>query len=104
MTQFDYTARQSVRAAQWRQDNLTEMQELLKDIVEEDFDGDPCVYADYIDPYFLNSLGYRGGYFVLKFYANDDMEVDPGRWVVVYEDGEVEIMDDQQFHKMFVKS
>lgn len=104
MGKFDYEARQAVKAAQWKEDNLAEMQELLKDIVQEDFDGQPCVYAEEIEPYFLNSLGHRPGYMLLQFYAGDDMEVDPGRWVVVYEDGEVEIMDHIEFHKMFLKS
>lgn len=80
------------------------MYAVLKGVVEEDFDGTPQVYCDYIEPYFLHSLGTRGGYFSLKFYAGDDMEVDPGNWVVVYEDSEVEIMSHEQFHKMFEKS
>lgn len=101
---FAYEARQTVKAAQWREDNLEEMKELLQDIVEKDLDGTPCVYAEEIEPYFVTSLGYRPGYMILKFYAGDDMEVDPGMWVVVYEDGEIEIMEDTQFHKMFLKS
>lgn len=80
------------------------MKELLKDVVDSNQWDGPEVYADYIEPYFLRSLGDRGGYYMLKFYAGDDMEVDPGQWVVVYEDGEIEIMDDEQFHRMFERS
>lgn len=104
MDKFDYKARQTVRAAQWKEDNLEEMKELLKDVLEKDFDGEPCIYASEIEPYFLTSLGYRPGYMLLQFYAGDDMEVDPGRWVVVYEDGEIEVMGDLEFNKMFLKS
>lgn len=104
MGKFDYEARRQVRAAQWREGNLEEMQELLQDIVEKDIDGELCVYTQEIEPYFLSSLGHQPGYLILKFYAHDDMEVDPGMWVVVYEDGEVETMDNDLFHKMFTKS
>ena len=98
---FDYVAIQRVKAAQWTGENLSEMQDLLEGVVDSNDRDGVEVYREYIDPYFLRSLGNRGGYYVLKFYAGDDEEVDPGRWVVVYEDGEVEIMDDEQFHKMF---
>jgi hypothetical protein len=40
---------------------------------------------------------------MLKFYAGDDMEVDPGQWVVVYDDKEIEVMDEDQFKKMGFK-
>jgi hypothetical protein len=101
---FEYRAKQNVRACQWTGENLEELRWLLKGVVENDIDGDPCVYREYIEPYFTH---YRGkthanpGYYMLQFYAGDDMEVDPGRWVVVYEDSEVELMDDEQFNKMF---
>jgi len=97
-----YVARQTVNAVQWREDNLDEMITLLKDVVENDADG-PCVYVDEVEPYFLQSLGHQPGYFMLKFYSGDDMEVDPGQWVIVYEDDEIEIMNDEQFNRMFRK-
>lgn len=103
MEQFSYRAKQNVQAAQWKEHNLEEMKILLKDIVTHNQWDGPEVYADYIEPYFLHSLGDRGGYHMLQFYAGDDIEVDPGMWVIVYEDGEVEIMDDFQFTKMFEK-
>lgn len=93
-----YKAKQVVNAAQWKEDNLNEMRELLKDVVDKDIDGIPCVYADEIEPYFLTSLGYRPGYKILK---TEFDEFDPGIWVVVYEDGIVEGIDDEQFNKMF---
>lgn len=100
MSKFDYVAKQSVCAAQWRGDNLDEMKELLKDVVEADETGDPYVYADEIEPIFLTSLGYRPGYMILKTEMD---EFDPGMWIVVYEDGEFEGMDDEQFNRMFRK-
>jgi hypothetical protein len=97
----NYRAKQTVKAVQWQEDNLQEMIDLLRDVVEKDAEGNPCVYAQEVEPYFLRSLGYRQGYMILTFYAGDDMEVDPGIWVVVYEDGEVETMENEQFNKMF---
>lgn len=99
-----YVTSIEVSAAQWTGHNLDEMKKLLKNVVDNNpWDGIE-VYVDYIEPYYISSLGNRGGYNLLKFYAGDDMEVDPGNWVVVYSDGEVEIMDDEQFTKMgFVK-
>lgn len=100
-----YRAKQQVAAIQWREDNLDEMIKLLTNVVEHDIDNVPCVYAEEIEPYFISVLGYRPGYKILKFYAtSDDMEVDPGRWVVVYEDDEVEIMNDEEFNRRFEKS
>jgi hypothetical protein len=77
------------------------MRTLLKDIVDSnEWDGVE-VYSDYIDPYSLPSSGEHDGYHVLKFYAGDDMEVDPDQWVVVYEDDEIEIMNNKQFNTRF---
>ena len=95
-----YKAKQSIEAAQWKEDNLDEMRELLRGVVGSDSDGVPFVYADEIEPYFLTSLGHRPGYLVLK---TEFDEFDPGVWVVVYEDGSFEGMDDEQFNKMFEK-
>lgn len=99
-----YRAKQTITAAQWRGDNLDEMKELLKDVVESnEWDG-PEVYSEYIEPYFLPRAKIDGGgYNMLEFYSSGTCkeEVDPGRWVVVYEDNEVEIMDYEQFDKMF---
>jgi hypothetical protein len=106
MGKFDYAAKQLIQAAQWDQSNYEDMKDLLRGVVEcNDFDGIE-VYTEYIEPYFLSYRGEthsQAGYYILKFYAGDDMEVDPGMWVVVYEDGEVEIMEDQQFNRMFEK-
>jgi hypothetical protein len=100
MSKFDYEYVRTVRAAQWLGDNLEEMKELLKDSVySNEFDG-PEVYTEDIEAMF----GY-GGYTMLKFYAwEDDQEVDPGQWVVVYDDGEYgEILQDGEFTSMFRK-
>ncbi len=100
----EYRAIIEVLAVQWTGHNLDEMKELLKDVVQHNQWDGPEVYSDYVEPYHIASLGTLGGYSVLKFYAGDDMEVDPGQWVVVYEDGEVEIMDEGSFARMgFVK-
>jgi ABC-type nitrate/sulfonate/bicarbonate transport system substrate-binding protein len=93
-----YVAKQTVNAVQWTGDNLDEMRELLEEILGA-YEVD--VYAEYIEPYFISSLGNSGGYNMLKFYAGDDYEVDPGNWVVVYDDLEVEIMDNDEFNRMF---
>lgn len=105
METFNYRAKQNVKAAQWTGNNLDEMKMLVTDVIESNqWDGIE-VYSEYIEPYFLPSSGiHGGGYNMLQFYAGDDMEVDPGNWVVVYEDNEVEVMSDEQFHKMFEKS
>lgn len=103
-----YRAKQSVTAVQWKsadtkdETNIEEFGPLLADIVGWNEYAGPEIYVTYIEPYFLTT-GPGGGYFILQFYAGDDMEVDPGQWVVVYEDGEVEIMNDEQFNKMFEK-
>jgi hypothetical protein len=96
-----YRAKQTINAARWNETNFEEMVELLKGVVDHDATGTPCVYVETIEPYFISSLGNVSGYSMLQFYAGDDMEVDPGMWVVVYEDNEVEIMEDFQFHRMF---
>lgn len=97
---FDFVTTIHVRAVRWDGENLEQMKWLLKNIVENDFDGEPCVYRDYVEPYNL-SIGSFGGYYMLKFEAwGDDQEVDPGCWVVVYDDGEGEIMDNEQFDRM----
>lgn len=102
---FKWTSRINVEAAQWTGDNLNEMKILLMPYVDNnEWDG-PEVYLEEIEPYFLPSIQkHGGGYNMLKFYAGDDMEVDPGQWVVIYEDREIEIMNDEQFHKMFGRS
>jgi len=104
MDQFTYLAKQTVQAAQWTGHNLSEMKDLLEDVLSHNpWDGLE-LYVEEIEPYFLFSQGLREGYNVLKFYASgDDMEVDPGIWVVVYSDGEIELMEDEQFNKMFAK-
>lgn len=101
---FTYVPKLEVKAAQWNQTNLDEMKELLKDHVDHnEWDG-PEVYADFIEDYFLRGLNRSGGgYYMLKFYAGDDMEVDPGQWVVCYDDGEVELMEDEQFRRLYDK-
>lgn len=97
-----YQAKQRVYAAQWTGENIEEMKDLLLDVVESNQWDGPEIYSEYIEPYFLTSLNRAGGgYNMLTFYAGADMEVDPGQWIVVYEDNEVEIMDDAQFNKMF---
>lgn len=101
---MQYKARQTVNAAQWNGFNLNEMQDLLEGVVDSNDRDGVEVYSDYIEPYFItyrDKTHARSGYHLLKFYAGDDMEVDPGQWVIVYEDGEVEIMDDDQFNKIF---
>ncbi len=102
---FDYVTTINVRAVQWTGENIEEMKWLLKGIIEDDFDGEPCVYRQYIEPIYLAALGYQAGYYLLQFEAwGDDQEVDPGIWVVVYSDGEGELMDNEQFNRMgFVK-
>lgn len=95
-----YTAITEVFAAQWTGENLEEMKELLAPYVDGDDEG-PFVFADYIEPYFFPRSGIDGGgYNMLKFGSCGGHEVDPGCWVVVYADGEIESMDDMQFRKM----
>lgn len=99
-----YKAKQTVQALQWSGSNLNEMKELLAPYVDGDEEG-PYVYADYIEPYFLPNSGINGGgYTILKFGSCGGYEVDPTSWVVVYEDGEIEIMNDREFDKRFEKS
>ena len=100
MGKFDYRAKSSVSAVQWRGDNLDEMRELLDGVIEKDSDGVVMVYADWIEPYFFSEKINNNGYYVLK---TEGDEFDPGMWVVVYEDGDVEGMEDTQFNKMFEK-
>jgi hypothetical protein len=97
MSKFDYTYTRKVRAAQWTGENLQEMQELLEGVVESP----DYVYAEYIEALF----GY-GGYNMLKFEAwGDDQEVDPGQWVVVYDQGDDgEVMPEELFDSMYRKS
>lgn len=103
MLKFSYRATQHVEAARWDQDNLDEMKELLAPHVDHDMEG-PQVYSEYIEEYPLNALNkICDGYRMLLLYAGDDMEVDPGQWVVCYDDGELEIMHDELFHKIFEK-
>jgi|SRR3954464_7181167 len=100
---FEYVAKQTVHAAQWREDNLDEMKDLLRGLIPEDIDGEPCVYPEYIEPFYYASSNINlshDGYYMLK---TEFDEFDPGVWVVVYEDGEIEGMDNTQFHKMFNK-
>ncbi len=91
----------TVKAVQWSGENLKEMKDLLTGIVYcDDFTGEPQVYSSRIEPYLFAS-GSSEGYNIVQFYAwGDDQEVDPGLWVVVYEDLDGEIMDDEQFNKM----
>ena len=99
-SRFKYSTKTEIEAAQWTGKNLDEMKELLTPYVESDDEG-PFVYSDYIEPYFLPRSGIDGGgYYMLKFGSCGGYEVDPGCWVVVYEDGEIEIMDAEQFQKM----
>lgn len=98
---FDFVTTIHVRAVRWDGENIQQMKWLLNGIVEYDINRDPYVYRDYIEPYYSRVFGDAGDYYVLKFEAwGDDQEVDPGRWVVVYDDGEGEIMDDEQFDRM----
>jgi hypothetical protein len=96
-SEFKHSTKIEVEAAQWTGDNLDVMKRLLSPYVEHnEWDG-PEVYSDFIEDFF----GRDGrGYNMLKFYAGDDMEVDPGQWVVVYSDEEIEIMTDEDFTKM----
>ncbi len=104
MSEFDYVPNYRVKAAQWKGNNLEEMQELLRGIVYcDDFSGKPQVYVSYIEPYFLRT-GTGGGYNILQFYAGDDFEVDPGLWVVVHEDFEIEILEDAEFTKLYKRA
>ena len=103
-SKFKKVLRVEVEAAQWTGENLDEMKELLKPYVDNNQWDGVEVYSDYIEPYFTNWNNKQNpGYYVLKFYAGDDMEVDPGQWVVVYEDEEIEVMNEQQFKKMGFK-
>jgi len=77
------------------------MKDLLKDVVDSNQWDGVEVYSDFIEPYYSPSWGQQDGYYILKFYAGDDIEVDPGKWVVVYDDNEVELMTDQEFNKKF---
>jgi hypothetical protein len=90
-----------IETAQWKGDNLDEMKRLLAPYVEGDNEG-PFVYSTEIEPYFLPSLNRNGGgYNLLQFEAwGDDQEVDPGMHVVIYSDGDGEVMSDEQFNKM----
>jgi hypothetical protein len=94
-----YRAKEIVNAVQWTGDNLEEMKELLRDVVDGDEDG-PYVYADEIEPIFLKSLGYRPGYMILKTEMD---EFDPGTWVVVFDNNEIEGFSNNQFNKRFEK-
>jgi hypothetical protein len=101
MGKFNYRAKSIVTAAQWRGDNLDEMKDLLKDVIDGDEEG-PYVYADWIEPFYYASAKIDNpGYFMLK---TEWDEFDPGVWIVVYEDGEIEGMSDEQFNKMFEKA
>lgn len=99
---FKKVLRTEVEACQWTGDNLDEMKQLLAPYVEGNEEG-PYVYEEHIEPYFYSNDLNSQGYCMLKFYAGDDMEVDPGQWVVVYQDGEIEIMNDRQYTKMGFK-
>ena len=106
MDKFEYVYTRNVRAAKWTGNNLDEMKELLKDVVDSnEFDG-PEVYSDYVEAMFIRSLGENiGGYNMLIFYAwGRDNEVDPDPWVVVYDNGEDgQIMNDTIFNNTFKK-
>jgi hypothetical protein len=103
MSPFKMSTRIEVEAAQWTGDNLDEMKRLLVPYVEGDTEG-PFVYSDYVEPYYFASYNISGGgYNMLKFGSCGGHEVDPGQWVVVYDDGEIEVMDNEQFQKMGFK-
>jgi hypothetical protein len=101
LSKFDYKAKLFVKAAQWTGENLEDMKELLKDVVSKDFDGEPCVYSDYIEPFFYSNLINNPGYNMLK---TEDDEFDPGTWVVVYDDIEYEGIDDEEFNRLYEKA
>jgi hypothetical protein len=92
---FSYVARQNIQAAQWRGDNIDEMKELLKDVLEGDEDG-PFIYSSYVEPFFGEQ-----GYYILQ---TEFDEFDPGMWVVVYEDGEIEGLTDEEFKFLYAKA
>lgn len=97
---YRYVAKTVVEALQWTGDNLDKMRDFLAPYVDGDEDG-PYVYADWIEPlYYASAKINSPGYFMLK---TEDDEFDPGMWVVVYGDGEIESMSDEQFTKMFLK-
>lgn len=100
MTDFNYRAKSKVLAAQWTGSNLEEMRELLQDVVDKDADGIPHVYAEYIEPYFISSLGKREGYYILQ---TEFDEFDPGVWIIVHENGDLESMDNEDFEFLFEK-
>jgi len=97
---LEYTMTRTVRAAQWDGENLEQMKELLQDVV----DSNPWEGLEVCSEYIEAMFGY-GGYNMLKFYAwGDDQEVDPGQWVVVYDDNDGEILTDEEFkHLGYVK-
>ncbi len=91
-SKFKYFTKIEVEAAQWTGDNLDEMKQLLAPYVDGDEDG-PYVYSDYIEDFFQPGKGYN----MLKI-END--EFDPGTWVVVYSDEEIEGLSVEDFEKM----
>lgn len=96
-----YVTHIEVSAVQWTGNNLSEMKDLLKNFVCYNSHDGYEVYVEEIEPFYTTYMGKRPGYSMLKFYAwGDDQEVDPGQWVVVYSDGEGEIMEDEEFIKM----
>ncbi len=89
-------ATMKVEACQWTGDNLDEMKKFLAPYIEGDENG-PYLYSEYIEPYSFAS-GYKGGgYNILK---TEFDEFDPGTWVIVHENGDVEGMDDDEYKKM----
>ena len=91
-SKFKYFTKIEIEAAQWKGDNLDEMKELLSPYVGGDEHG-PFVYASYVEDFFQPGKGY----YVLQ---TEDDEFDPGTWVVVYSDGEIEGLDVEDFNKM----
>ncbi len=98
MNKFSYFTKIEVQAAQWKGDNLEEMKELLSPYVGLNELGDPEVYSEEIEPYFFPRSGLSGGGYNILRFLNE--EVDPGRWVVVYSDKEIETMDHDEFKKL----
>lgn len=89
-SQFKYFTKIEIEAAQWTGKNLDEMKKLLAPYISRG------VFYDDI-PAFMNFPAYR----LLKFHCwGEYQQLTPGEWVVIYSDGEGEIMEDEQFEKM----
>lgn len=101
MSKFDYVFTRSVKAVQWNQKNFDDVVELLTGIVESDDVGKPLVYAQCIEDTFPHYYTY----YIIQFYAwGNDQEAGPGEWIVVYDDGDGEVMSDEDFTKQYKKA